>query len=200
MHKSEEDNLKILCQTALTLGASAACIIESKLITLQDDFAKFCKGPPQCPNFGLACSCPPYVGGPQEFRKWQAESRYAIVVRIDIPSTVLFSAEYREVGQLLHETVAAIEKEAVRIGYTGSKSFAGGSCKKIFCHDHPNCRLLTEQGECRHPDVARPSMSGFGIDVTKLMQTAGWQIKKITSESSSDADSMSWVAGLVLLK
>lgn len=199
-HRSpQEDSFKALLQSARKLGATDAKWIHSGRITLKDEFAKLCQGPNRCPNYGLACSCPPHVPGPQGFRKWQQNSTHAIVIRIDLPVEVMFSSGRREVGQVLHEIVATLEKEAIQMGYTRSKAFAGGSCKKIFCHEHNVCRVISKQGECRHPDFARPSMSGFGIDVTTMMQTAGWPVKEIITKKASENERMAWVAGLVLL-
>ena len=99
----------------------------------------------------------------------------------------------------LHEVTAGIEQAAVRAGYHGSKAFAGGSCKKIFCRDQAECRVLSEGGECRHPQYARPSMSGFGINVSELMRVCGWPADINTHDSTGDSDEMSWVAGLVLI-
>ena len=85
------------------------------------------------------------------------------------------------------------------MGHAGSIAFAGGSCKNLFCQEHLECRRLPEDGECRHPDLARPSMSGFGIDVFELMRTCGWPANVNTGEAGSDADSVSWLAGLVMI-
>jgi hypothetical protein len=43
------------------------------------------------------------------------------------------------------------------------------------------------------------SMSGFGINVTKLMESAGWPSKMTTREQASSHDSMMWVAGLIVV-
>ena len=102
--------------------------------------------------------------------------------------------------QLLHEVAAGVEQKAVEIGYTGSKAFAGGSCKKLFCFDQPDCPVLTGQKDCRYPQSARPSMSGFGIDVARLMHTAGWSAEKASPDQVSDTESMTWVAGLILIQ
>ncbi|MBF0413892.1 MAG: hypothetical protein HQK70_14445 [Desulfamplus sp.] len=42
------------------------------------------------------------------------------------------------------------------------------------------------------------SMSGFGINVMKLMQSAGWNSEK-AKISHNDADKISWLAELILL-
>ena len=181
------------------MGASDVAAISPAEIIVRDDLAGLCSGDPACENVGLSMSCPPNVGGPAQFRAWQKQSLDALVVRIDIPSAVMFSEDRREVMQLLHEIVASVEKEAVRMGYAGSRGFAGGSCKKLFCGDQPDCRVLAEKGDCRHPDDARPSMSGFGIDVTRMMQASGWPLKPAQPDDADDAESMTWVAGLVLI-
>jgi len=193
-----EDDLRQLLQTAGKLGASDAMVIRSDDIVVDDDLANLCLGNPPCKNYGLSISCPPHVPGPSEFRVWQKQSSYSMVVKIDAPSEILFSSGRREIGQLLHEIVAEIEQEAIGMGYVGSKALASGSCKIIFCHDHLECRSLSKQAACRNPNSSRPSMSGFGINVSQLMQTAGWST---TSKNNDDKleESMSWIAGLIVI-
>ena len=86
------------------------------------------------------------------------------------------------------------------MGYAESKAFAGGSCKKIFCREHAACRVLSGEGECRNPQYARPSMSGFGINVLKLLQKAGIQADKTPVRADYPDESMSWTAGLVMVR
>jgi predicted metal-binding protein len=85
------------------------------------------------------------------------------------------------------------------MGYSDSSAFAGGSCKNVSCQDHLACHRLSNGGECRHPQVARPSMSGFGIDVFELLRTCGWPANVNMGKATSDPDSMSWLAGLVTI-
>ena len=194
-----EKHLSELIHMAKRLGASDARIILSEDIEINVDLAALCNGDHPCSNYGLSSSCPPHVPGPSRFQQWKDSSKYSIVVRIDVPSVVMFSEERHEVMQLLHEIVAGIELQAVEMGYNGSKAFAGGSCKEIFCREHAVCQVISKHGECRNPLYARPSMSGFGINVAKLMQSAGWPVKKQILEDKSDTESMTWVAGLILL-
>jgi predicted metal-binding protein len=51
---------------------------------------------------------------------------------------------------------------------------------------------------CRHMNEARPSMSGFGIDVIQLMNTSGWPIVK-TKQNNGGPEDSSWLAGMVLV-
>jgi len=197
--KTETDlNLKELVRLACSLGASDAQIISSGDIVVENDLANLCREP-QCNNYGLSPSCPPHVSGPSEFRILQKSIKHAVVVRIVVPSPALFSDERRKIMRLLHEVVAAVEQAAVAMGYFDSKAFAGGSCKDLFCHDYADCPVLSEGGECRFPQYARPSMSGFGINVSALMKVCGWPADINTREAESGTDLMSWVAGLIMV-
>jgi predicted metal-binding protein len=195
----QKQQLEQLTNEAKKLGANASAIISSKEIQVKDNLAALCNGEYTCPNYGLAASCPPYVEGPVEFRKWQAQSKYSITVKIELPTSVMFSDERKGVMQLLHQIVAAVEQKAIEIGFKNSKAFAGGSCKDLFCDDQEKCCIVAENKPCRHIEVARPSMSGFGIDATQLMKSSGWSGSKAEKSNLSDKDATSWVAGLIML-
>ena len=194
-----KQQLELLTQEAKKHGATSAAIISSKEIQVKDNLAALCNGEYACPSYGLAASCPPHVKGPVEFRKWQVQSTYAIVVKIELPTSIMFSGERKGVMRLLHQIVAAVEQKAIKTGFKKSKAFAGGSCKDLFCDDKERCCVVTENKPCRHIEVARPSMSGFGIDVTQLMLSSGWSGQKAEKSNSSDKNDNSWVAGLIML-
>jgi predicted metal-binding protein len=191
--------LEHLTQEAINLGATSSAIISSKEIQVKDNLAALCNGEYSCPNYGLAASCPPYVEGPVGLRKWQAQSKYSIPVKIELPTSVMFSDERKGVMQLLHQIVAAVEQKAIARGLKNSKGFAGGSCKELFCEGHEKCCVVTEDKPCRHRELARPSMSGFGVDVPLLMQSSGWSASKAEKSNLSDKDATIWVAGLIIL-
>ena len=191
--------LSRLAQEAIRLGATSSAIISSKEIQVKDNLAALCNGEYTCPNYGLAASCPPIVEGPVEFRKWQTQSNYSITVKIELPTAVMFSDERKGVMQLLHQIVAAVEQKAIELGFGKSKGFAGGSCKELFCDDQETCCVVAEDKPCRHIEFARPSMSGFGIDVTQLMLSSGWSAQKAEKSNLSHRDATSWVAGLIML-
>ncbi len=192
-------SLGILKDLAINLGASDVGVVNSSDIVIDTELAKLCKsGGNGCGNYDMSLSCPPNVGGPTSLKQWQKSSKHTIVVRIDVPHAVLFSNERLEVMKLLHEIVANIERRSIEMGYHKSKSFAGGSCKEIFCCDYLECRVLADKMECRNPESARPSMSGFGINVSKLMGTAGWRDVMIKSNSKHGQETK-WVIGIVLI-
>ena len=194
-----EQQLARLTQEAKRLGATSSAVISSREIKVKDNLAALCNGDYTCPNYCLAASCPPYVEGPAKFRKWQANSKYAITIKIEIPTSVMFTAERKGVMQQLHQIVAALEQKAIETGFKNSKGFAGGSCKELFCYNQEKCCVVAENKSCRHIELARPSMSGFGIDVTELMLSSGWSAPKAEKSNSSDKEATTWVAGLVML-
>ena len=196
---TSKQQLANLIQEAKRLGATSSAIISSNEIHVEDNLAALCNGEYACPNYGIAASCPPYVEGPVGFRKWQAQSKYSITVKIELPTSVMFSDERKGVMQLLHQIVAAVEQKAIEIGFGKSKAFAGGSCKELFCDDQEKCCVVAENKPCRHIKFARPSMSGFGIDVTQLMKSSGWSYQKANKANSSEKGAISWVAGLIML-
>ena len=194
-----KQQLTPLTQEAMILGATSSAIISSKEIQVKENLAALCNGEYTCPDYGLAASCPPYVEGPEQFKKWQAQSKYSITVKIELPTSVMFSDERKGVMQLLHQIVAAVEQKAIEVGFKDSKGFAGGSCKELFCDDQEKCCVVEENKPCHHNEIARPSMSGFGIDVTQLMKSSGWPAQKAEKSKLSEKAATSWVAGLIML-
>lgn len=196
--KPEPDNQALITLT-LHLGATAARVIAASDIRVDDHLAKLCRDP-GCENYGLAASCPPHVGGPASFREWLHRYRQAIVFKIDVPTAALLSSERREIFRLLHGIASGVERAAVTAGYSHAAAFAGGSCKRLFCDNHSLCRVIArDERGCRHPHLARPSMSGFGIDVAALMDTAGWSMTIVNQTAVPHKDSTAPVCGLVLI-
>lgn len=178
-------------------GASRAATVATADIVVNDAFAALCRLP-DCTVYGLSAGCPPHVGGPSEMRQLLMEYEQAVVLKIDVPTDVLLGEERLHVYRVLHEIVAAIEGAAPGEGFSKARAFAGGSCKRIFCADHPDCNVLAG-GSCRHPNQARPSMSGYGIDVSRLMNAAGWQMSWITRNTSAEKVPMGALVGMVLV-
>jgi len=192
------DAIQALLQAAHQAGVSAAAFIPAGEIVSEDKFADMCREP-RCENYGLSPGCPPHVAGPAAFRKRLVRFESAIFFRIDVPAEVLFSSERRECFQLLHEIAAGIEQKAVDMGFKSARAYAGGSCKQLFCFDHPECRVLAKKGTCRHPQVARPSMSGYGINVARLVEAAGWSVSGIAPDAVPPGRRPENIYGLVMI-
>jgi len=190
--------LEQLLQGACLAGATKAAILAAKDIVVEDALAARCLQP-RCENYGLSMSCPPHVAGPAALRKELETYKKTLFFKIDVPREVLFSSDNRELFQLLHEVAAGIEQSAVKLGMIRAKAFAGSSCKSVFCTEQPDCQALTAIGRCRHPQSARPSMSGFGINIAELLRTAGWDASVKDFGKNVDSKATSYVCGLVLL-
>lgn len=194
----QNHKFKEIIEEAYKLGASKASIISAKDISVDHSLADRCREP-KCTNYGLSKSCPPHVAGPSSFKKNLENYDHAIFFKIDIPAEILYSSQNREIFQLLHQIAASIEKTAINNGFAEPQAYAGGSCKNIFCHEHSECQALSENGKCRHPEYARPSMSGFGIHVAKLFEACGWTGGRITDDPDSGKEKTESVCGLVLI-
>lgn len=178
-------------------GAIDVVTISPSDISAEDDLAKFCLEP-RCGYYGLSANCPPHVSGPSGFRDLLKTCEHVLAIKMDVPLGCLLTDDRFVILKLLHEIVADIEKSAVKLGYSNSKAFAGGSCKVIFCQEHLGCHVLNEGGECRNPQHARPSIEANGVNVNKLKKTAGWSIKRDTNEVDTGLV-MDAVYGLVLI-
>lgn len=199
-----DPQFKRLIQNAQGAGASGAKIVSSGEIVINEALADLCREN-QCGNYGLSKSCPPHVDGPVGLKRRLADFNWAAVFKIDVPSAMLvytvpnLSPEARAVFQLLHEVAASVESLANAIGFRGAQAFAGGSCKQVFCYRHPQCQALLETGKCRYPQLAKPSMSGFGIDVERLFESCGWKMNWVFTGRDVQATAMAAVCGMVLM-
>lgn len=189
---------KELIQVSYKLGASDAAVISTNDIVVDVSLADKCREP-RCANYGLSRNCPPHVSGPSGLKKSLETFHHAIIFKIDVPSKILYSSENREVFQLLHQIASGIERSAVKSGFEKAQAYAGGSCRKIFCYDENECLALTEKRKCRHPEYARPSMSGFGVNVAKLFESVGWTMTWVSANNASNKAETGNVCGLVFI-
>lgn len=188
---------QVLAQKLVELGATDARVIPARLIVVEDRFAEMCASP-QCSNYGLAPGCPPHVMKPAEFRERLILYEHALVFKIDTPTAMLMSDDRKEVARLIHEMSSGVEHMAKENGYPNARGLAVGSCKRIFCPDSPRCVVLEKDTECPFDDVARPSISGLGVNFLELCKTVGWKASAITAETDPEAVPMGMLAGMIL--
>jgi len=67
--------------------------------------------------------------------------------------------------------MSELEREAVKCGYRFAAAFAGGDC--VLCPGGGG----VDDGVCRHPFAARPSMEAVGIDVVATARAAGLDVE-----------------------
>ena len=84
---------------ALSEGASDAHAVATTDILVEEKLAKLCA---TCPNHGFSPSCPPHVSGPSGFRELKKQLPWAVVIRLVLPLSALFSSEKQELGWFLH--------------------------------------------------------------------------------------------------
>lgn len=168
-------------------GAIDVALISTDDIAVEEYLANMCREP-LCAFFGLSANCPPNVAGPGEFRELLQNYKYGLAIRMEVPMGCLITGERIGIMKLMHEIVAEIENSLVQSGCVKAKGFAAGSCKELFCNQDTGCRVLTQEGECRNVQHARPSIEANGVNVTELIKTAGWP-----------TGSMGAIYGLVLI-
>lgn len=175
-----------LTELALNLGASGATIIDAQNIQIDKQLANLCRET-KCPNYRSSPTCPPHVKGPEWLKKYIHKTPQAILIEIEAPQELMYSDKRKEIGKLLHFIVIQVEQAAQKKGFMHSTAFAGGSCKSIQCYEHAYCNVLQGDGTCRNPDLSRPSVSGFGINMNHLLKNVGWlrRSKNSTAPSSS---------------
>lgn len=197
MHSSNQSahqhRLDELVALAVSLGASAATVVDAKDILAEDYLANLCREA-RCPNYGLSPTCPPHVKGPEWLRQYLKQISVALVFEIEASQGRMYSDHRRETGQLLHFIAAQLESAAIEKGFSMASGFAGGSCKNLFCYEHAHCRVLSGNGTCRNPGLSRPSVSGHGINMNHLLKSSGLEKRK--GDATHPASSS---YGLVLL-
>lgn len=183
-----------ILNTTKEMGASDAIILKPQQVEVNPELAEL-YNPSGCDFFGQCKNHPPHLTTPEEFQVMLDHARAVLVFRVDMPNNLFMCSDRRVCFQILHELAANIENCASENGYPGSSAYAGGSCRDIFCPHEISCDVIDKNRPCRYPDKARPSISGCGVDVVKLMAISGWS--EVHREMRMQE--MACVCGLVLL-
>lgn len=78
-------------------------------------------------------------------------------------------------GREFHSRLLQLERKAFLAGFHKAFAFGAGPC--------PVCQACPEDGTCRSPDQARPSMEGSGIDVYTTTRNAGIRLEPVTDKN-----------------
>lgn len=187
------DSYDDLLELAMSLGSSAATIVNSNNILIESQLADLCLET-RCPNYGSSPTCPPHIKGQDWLKEHIRKTPQALLIEIEVAQELLYSDSRKEIGKLLHFIVIQLEKAAHKKGLVHSVSFAGGSCKSIQCSEYVSCNVVNGDGTCRYPDLSRPSVSGYGINMNHLLKHTCW-VKK--SQNIQNPTSSRY--GLILL-
>ncbi|WP_319585517.1 DUF2284 domain-containing protein [uncultured Desulfobulbus sp.] len=198
--RPEASIMEELMAQARSLGASAAVIIPAASLVVEDRFAVLCGAPQRCPGYGLAPGCPPHALHPSVFREQLRAYRHILVFKIDAPVADLMGTKRLPLARSIHRIAATLEKAARSRGMLQARGLAAGSCKELFCAAEEACAVLNKHQPCRHPDLARPSISALGVNFTSLAESVGWQFARIDPDAVASVEpAMGLMAGLVLL-
>ena len=170
-------------QRALELGATDAKIITADKVVIDERVLAKCTYP-KCPDYGTNINCPPYAMSLEQVRKVVNNFRYALFIKLEVPSEEIAGPEARDRNLIapwrikITKIISKIEAEAFYDGHYLSLAFGSGPCKSILCPDI-ECSALVTGEPCRHPLRARSSMEGVGMDVFAMATNAGWDIYPI---------------------
>ncbi len=201
---ADAGHVKHLIDRAHALGADRAAPLCADAVVVDERVRLKCRVP-RCSSYGRNLMCPPYVPSPDETRAALARYGAALLVQQDIGVTqaevdaALDGRSYAESRAVAaggassavpsapappdceHDIAAAqnafaklmtsLEAEAFKLGYRFAAAFAGGDC--VLC---PVCEGV-DDGVCRHPFAARPSMEAVGIDVVATARAAGLEVE-----------------------
>ena len=72
---------------------------------------------------------------------------------------------------LFHEQLLALERALFLAGHSEALAFGAGPC--------PVCSSCPEEGHCRFPEKARPSLEACGVDVYETARRAGLSLHPV---------------------
>ena len=149
---------EMLAARARQEGFSFACVIEADQIAIEPWVRLKCRF--GCPRYGRSFCCPPASPDEKEMSTLISRYRHALLVQGTPPS------------HLFHQQLLALERAAFLAGYTDALAFGAGPC--------PVCPACPEDGQCRFPEKARPSLEACGVDVYQTARKAGLSLSPVT--------------------
>jgi predicted metal-binding protein len=188
---------------AFEMGASHAAIIKVDQIPVDDRVTLKCRVP-RCFGYGVSANCPPNALKPSELREHLANFRWAVFFTKDVAPEVIVRdrdtiKERVAVYKDIYTIVSELESMAFYDGHYFAFGLGAGSCRHTFCGQEKTCLAL--QGErCRFSLIARPSMEAVGIDVYRMVATAGWDIYPIGSGTKPAMIPKGTLAGIVIVR
>ncbi len=179
--EQESADLERYRTMALEMGAADAIAIAAASVEVDERVRLKCTIP-RCTRAGETPNCPPYAPELDMVRKAIARYSSAILFKCEVapisdyvPGRGTTRAEQRQT-LLFHkkgsDIVYGIERQAYKDGYHLAMGLGGGSCKDYLCQGQI-CQFI-DSGRCRFPQRSRPAIEAMGIDVTKLINGAGW--------------------------
>ncbi|MDQ7783853.1 MAG: DUF2284 domain-containing protein [Desulfomonilaceae bacterium] len=115
-----------------------------------------------CAVYGRNLQCPPHGMESTSTKQMLESYTWSLLLEGSPP------------GREFHAGLLQLERKAFLAGFHKALAFGAGPC--------PVCKSCPEDGTCRRPDQARPSMEGSGIDVYTTARTAGIPLEPVTEK------------------
>jgi len=160
-HQSKNRHLsrpEMLAAQAKRSGFSFARIIEAGEIAIEHWVRLKCRF--GCARYGRSLCCPPTSPNEKEMGALISGYRHALLVQGAPPSHVF------------HEQLLTLERAVFLAGYAEALAFGAGPC--------PVCPTCPEDGRCRFPEKARPSLEACGVDVYRTAHNAGLSLSPVS--------------------
>lgn len=188
-------------QKAIELGVSRAEIIPAQWVQIDERVRLKCSVP-RCRSYGLCPYCPPHTPEPELMRRALSRFKWAILLAMDVPVEDFternrYYSHGRKHQRKGNEIAAKLELTAFADGYYLAAAFGSGTCWSLLC-DRTPCQVF-DNGSCRFPLKARPSMEAVGMDVFGLVTKAGWGIYPIYNGINPDLVPCAWSISIVFI-
>lgn len=149
-----------LCDAARKIsGVIDACIISPADVETAAWVKMKCRF--GCDGYGQCLVCPPYTPSAEQMRSVLDCYNRAVLIHFG-----------PETEPRIKAIVAELERKIFLDGAWKALGLGAGPC--YFCKDCP-----VEDGQCLHPERARPSMEACGIDVFSMVKKAGFPIEVV---------------------
>ena len=138
-------------------------------VTLEDiiKFRKICEGN-ECKNYDTSWTCPPHCGSNEEcISKIKGYSYADVYIRefrnVDFKNKEAMEKMMDGFRTECRDILTEMRKDSI-----DAMAFADGPCR--YCGD--NCSVKKKK-PCPYPEMQVPSVSGYGIDMGKYIESIG---------------------------
>ncbi|MDR3555736.1 MAG: DUF2284 domain-containing protein [Syntrophobacteraceae bacterium] len=149
---------QMLESQAIRAGFSFARVIDAGSIAVEAWVRLKCRF--GCGRYETSLKCPPFSPDEEKMRDLISGYRHALLVQGSPPS------------ELFHDQLLALERSLFLRGYYEALAFGAGPC--------PVCPSCPQDGRCRFPQRARPSLEACGVDVYETARRAGLSLNPVT--------------------
>ncbi len=190
-------------EKAIEWGASRSIIVKAEEIPVDERITLKCQIP-RCFGYGASAHCPPHTLAPEKLREILKKYHRAVFFIKDVPPDVIVRnkatiKERIKAYQNIFKIVSEVESMAFYDGHYLAFGFAAGSCRHTFCAQEDTCQAM-EGKRCKFSILSRPSMEAVGIDVYKMVASAGWDIYPIGSNAKPEKVPKGTLAGIIIVQ